>query len=351
MIILAGDAGGTKTDLALVTSDRGPRNPIVEATFASRGYPSLEAMIGEFLAGRPESPDRVVIGVAGPVVAGHAHITNLPWAVDCAMLRQVSGSGEVILMNDLEAIAAAVPHLERGDVATLHDRVPEPGGAIGVIAPGTGLGEAFLVWDGARYRAHPSEGGHADFAPRDARQARLLEWLRLRWGHVSYERVCAGMAVGDLFRFVREVEKIPPCAAVAALVEQPGDPTPGIVEAALRAEAPCPAAQAALGIFIDTLAAEAGNLALKVLAAGGIFVAGGMPRRILSLLQQEGFRQIFRDKGRFSALVDRIPVNVVTNPKVGLLGAIWRGLEESGSLPLAASGARDAKDGTRSRRP
>ncbi|MBN1424634.1 glucokinase, partial [Candidatus Fermentibacteria bacterium] len=182
-------------------------------------------------------------------------------------------------------------------------------------------------WTGTRYRAYPSEGGHVDFAPRNAREGSLLQWLGARYGHVSYERVCSGMAIPDLYRFMREVVGMDADPVVAARVAVSDEPTPVIVEAAFGHDVQCPTCHAALEVFVSVLAAEAGNLALKVLATGGVYLAGGMPRRVLSLLERDEFRAAFCDKGQFGALVDRIPVHVVTNPRIGLIGAIRRGVE------------------------
>lgn len=326
MIVLAIDVGGTKVDLALMSAPRGPSAPLAEATFPSRDYPDLDTVVTRFLGPLGLTPDRVVIGVAGPVVGGRARLTNLGWRIDVSHLAAATGTSNVVLMNDLEAIASAVPHLAPGDTHTLHSVPPEAGGAMAVVAPGTGLGEAFLVWDGSRYRACPSEGGHADFAPRTDREVRLLRWLGATYGHVSYERVCSGMAIPALYRFARE-DGAQAHEALAARIDEADDPTPLIVDAAVSKEPPCPACEAGLEIFVSVLAAEAANLGLKVLATGGIYLAGGLPRRILPLLRRESFLASFLDKGRFRALVARMPLHVIATPKAALLGAMWRGLE------------------------
>jgi len=192
---LAGDIGGTKTILALFDQNSGPHHPLVEHTFPSAQYPGLEAIIAEFCAQHPVSITGAAFGVAGPVMAGKASITNLHWTIDVAVLSDVLKGAPVRLLNDLEAIAQSVPILEPADVETLAVGSPIPGGAIGVIAPGTGLGEAFLTWDGQRYRPHPSEGGHTTFAPRNRIEKDLLDYLHQRYTHVSYERVCTPLSV------------------------------------------------------------------------------------------------------------------------------------------------------------
>lgn len=189
-----------------------------------------------------------------------------------------------------------------------------------MIAPGTGLGEAFLTSGGTGHQAHPSEGGHADFAPRDELQDALLAWSRARWGHVSYERVCSGPGIANIYAHLQEVGQPPELPHVAAAVARAVDPTPVIVGAALAAP-PSLRCAAALSIFVDVLGAEAGNLALKTLALGGVFLGGGIPPRILPLLEDGRFLGAFREKGRLSEVLARMPVHVITNPAATLLGA------------------------------
>lgn len=318
---LAGDIGGTKTILALFDQSAGPHHPLVEQTFPSARYPSLRAIIAEFLAQHPAAITGAAFGVAGPVVAGRASITNLTWTIDAAEVSSALGGVPVRLLNDLEAIAQAVPILEPDDLATLTPGAPVAGGAIGVIAPGTGLGEAFLTWDGARYRPHPSEGGHTTFAPRNQVEKDLLDYLHQRFNHVSYERVCSGIGIPNLYAFVRDRLLQRETPVVAEQLAAAVDPTPIIVQAGMATEGMCLVARTALELFVDILAAEAGNLALKVLATGGVYIGGGLPPRVLSLIQRERFLQIFRDKGRFSDLLAHVPVHVILEPKAGLLGA------------------------------
>jgi glucokinase len=219
--------------------------------------------------------------------------------------------------------------LEPGDLETLNPGTPAPGGAIAIIAPGTGLGEAFLTWGGTRYQAHPSEGGHVDFAPATARELDMLRFLQSRFGHVSYERVCSGRGLPNIYAYLRESRVAEEPAWLAEQLETAADRTPVIVEAA-QADPPCALCVATLDTFVSIMGAEAGNLALKVLATGGVYVAGGIPRRILPALERDGFMQAFRRKGRFAELLDRIPVHVVLNLKVGLMGAASIGLDARG---------------------
>ena len=197
--LLAGDVGGTKTDLAIFSSEAGLKTPLAEATFPSARYPSLEALVNEFLSQVKFQVERASFGVAGPVVGSQATITNLPWVIDKAQLRDALKFSAVHLLNDLVAIAHAVPWLESGDLHTLNEADPVYGGTIAVVAPGTGLGEAYLTWDGVRYHAFASEGGHADFAPTNRLELELFRYLQDRFGHVSYERVCSGRGLSNIY--------------------------------------------------------------------------------------------------------------------------------------------------------
>ncbi|MCA9968654.1 MAG: glucokinase [Anaerolineales bacterium] len=324
-MILAGDIGGTKTVLALFSETDSMQHPLHELTYPSARYTSLEAIVAEFLAEVNTAVSAATFGVAGPVVKGRAKITNLPWLIDAARIAEQFAIPHVHLLNDLEAIATAVPHLQPADLATLSPGTPDPAGAIAVIAPGTGLGEAFLVWNGQRYRAHPTEGGHVSFAPGTPEELALLQYLQPRFGHVSFERVCSGSGIPNLYDYLRASGRFPEpdwlCQALAAAADR----TPVIFQAA--AEHADPLCSATLDLFAHILAGEAGNMALKVLATGGVYLGGGIPPRLLPRLQQPDFLQAFMHKGRFSSLLAQIPVHVILHPKVALLGAAYDGLE------------------------
>ncbi|GAB4442258.1 MAG: glucokinase [Chloroflexi bacterium OHK40] len=320
-MILAGDIGGTKTNLALFSREAGPHRPLAEATYPSSQHASLESVVSTFLATHPTTLESACFGVAGPVVAGRAEITNLPWVIDAGALSAHLGGIPVDLLNDLESIAQAVPILEPDDIVTLSPGTPVAGGAIAVIAPGTGLGEAFLTWDHGRYRAHPSEGGHASFAPNNPTELELLRFLMARMEHVSFERVCSGLGIPNIYAYFRDKVFGRETPRVATLLATATDPTPVIVGAALTAEEPCPVCAATLECFVGILGSEAGNLALKVLATGGVYLGGGIPPRIIGQLRHERFLAAMRDKGRFGELLERMPVHVILNPKSGLLGA------------------------------
>ncbi len=334
-MLLAGDIGGTKTNLAVFSPESGPRAPLAEATFPSGRYPSLETLVREFLSQADLQVERASFGVAGPVVAGRATITNLDWVMDETQLQEALDLSSVRLLNDLDAIAHAVPFLDPADLHTLNAGQPATGGpfglaqgrAIAVVAPGTGLGEAFLTWDGSRYRTHASEGGHADFAPANLFEIGLLRYLQERLGfeHVSYERVCSGRGLPNIYAYLKDSGYAEEPAWLAEQLAAADDPTPVIVNAALARE--CELCIATLDAFVSILGAEAGNLALKVVATGGVYLGGGIPPRILPALEQGRFMAAFRRKGRFSDLLARVPVHVILNPKVALLGAACHGLE------------------------
>jgi glucokinase len=325
-MLLAGDVGGTKTTLGVFARDRGPREPLAVATFPSRDYASLEALVRDFLTGLDLSVDHASFGVPGPVVGGRAAITNLPWELDEVSLRAALGLRRAVLVNDLEAIAHAVPIAGPEDLATLNEGLPEPTGAVAIVAPGTGLGEAFLTWDGLRLVPHPSEGGHADFAPGDLLQVELVRYLLPRYSHVSRERVCSGRGIPNLYAFLRDSGRYVEPDWLADRLADVDDPTPVIASAALDAQARCDICVATLDMFVSILGAEAGNLALSVLATRGVYLGGGIPRRILPALTGDSFLRAFRSKGRMSSLLARVPVHVITNPQIALIGAAFHGL-------------------------
>src|ERR1700739_4826385 len=243
----------------------------------------------------------------------------------------------VHLMNDLEAVARAVPVLRDADKLTINEGEPVQHGPLAIIAPGTGLGESFLTWDGSQYVAHGSEGGHSDFAPTDQLQIRLLGYLLPRWGHVGVERVCSGIGVPNIYEFLRDEEKIPERPEVAQAIASAKDHTKAIVEAALDPEHPSELCRATVDLLVSVLAGEAGNLALKILATGGVYMAGGVALHLLESLQEPRFVQTFTSKGRFKDLMERMPIHIITT-RAALVGAATFGLQSLGKLE-----AREAK--------
>lgn len=326
-MLLAGDIGATKTQLALYAPETGARQPIAEAEFASADYDGLEPLVRTFLDRVGRTVEVACFDVAGPVAAGRVRLTNLSWLLDEQTLQRTLGLKRVILLNDLKAIAYAIPHLRPEEFQIINAGKPEDHAPIAVIAPGTGLGEAFLIWDGSAYIACPSEGGHADFAPADQIQAELLSYLTQRYGHVAYERLCSGSGLPNIYDFLRDTGRGTETPAFAAKLASAHDRTPLIMEAALEdpANALC---AATLDIFVSSLGAEAGNLALKILATGGVYLAGGIPPRILDRLTDGRFMQAFAAKGRFAELLGTIPVKVITS-RAALLGAALYGLDRT----------------------
>jgi glucokinase len=326
-LLLAGDIGGTKTHLAVYQWGGDPRRPLQEAVYASADFESLEAVVETFRAEKGlDRIDLACFGVAGPVVEGQASITNLPWLLAEKELASALGISEVRLLNDIVATAWSVPDLWPSDVHTLNEGQAAPHGTIGIIAPGTGLGEAFLTWDGMRHRPQPSEGGHADFAPTSPLQVGLLRNLQERFGHVSFERVCSGMGLPNIYDYLVAEDYAPEPAWLQEQLRDAADRTPVIVKAALDGERGCDLCRVTLDLFIEILAAEASNLALKVVATGGIYLAGGIPPRILPALEQPAFLTTFRHKGRLADLLDQMPIHVILNAETALLGAAACGL-------------------------
>jgi glucokinase len=326
LMLLAGDIGGTKTVLAVCSPEGGARAPLVEMTFPSGRYPSLAAVVREFMAKHSYPLTHACFGVAGPVVSGRAEVTNLPWEMSESGLQSELRLRAARLLNDLESIAYAVPHLSASDLYTINTGEAVAGGALAVIAPGTGLGEAFLTSNGGPYRAHASEGGHASFAPNDELQLDLLRYLHKRIGHVSCERVCSGLGLPNIYAFLKDSGYAEEPDWLAAKLAGAPDLTPVIVTTALDAGRACEICLATLRTFVSILGAEAGNLALKVLSTGGVYIGGGIPPRILPVLQEPYFMRAFLNKGRFADILERMPVHVILNPKAALLGAASYGL-------------------------
>jgi glucokinase len=326
-LLLAGDIGGTKTALAVYSAERGARAPLAECEFPSAKYSSLGTMVREFLAGTGLTVERACFAVAGPVIAGSSKVTNLSWDLDETELRAELHLESVDLLNDLEAIGDAVPTLESPDLHSLNRGEAVSGAARAVIAPGTGLGEAFLIWDGARYRAFPSEGGHADFAPTSELEAGLLAYLKRRLDHVSVERVCSGPGLLNIYQYLRDSGYAPESPELGRALAA-AEYGPALIGGAALRPNPDPLSRAALELFVSILGAEAGNLALKVLSLGGLYLAGGIPPRILPALKDGRFLRAFTAKGRMTELLARVPVSVVAL-EAALLGAALRGLESS----------------------
>ncbi|WP_242345380.1 glucokinase [Anaeromyxobacter terrae] len=326
-MILAGDIGGTNARLA--TFDVLGGRPALRALriYPSDRFAGLEEILERFLREVGGAIEAAAIGVAGPLRAGAVVTTNLPWVVDADRLGAVLGLRKVVLVNDLEALAWSLDVLEADQLGTIHSGRPDRAAARAVLAAGTGLGEAALVPVAGRFVALPSEGGHADFAPRTDLEIELLRWLRVRHGRVSWERVLSGPGLGDAYRFLRERSGDPEPPALARAMAE-GDAAVVVSSAALAGSDPVCAQ--ALELFVSAYAAEAGNLALRLIATGGVFLGGGIAPHVLAWLRRPSFREVFVDKGRLGALLEDIPVHVILDDLAGLLGAARRAMEELG---------------------
>lgn len=319
---LAGDLGGTKTLLALCETGPDGHLVLAEQRLQSHGYPDLGAMLEEFLASAPFIPEVAVFAVAGPVLGDQARLTNLGWTIDRHLLKERFRFRAVALMNDLVAVAHAVPVLAADRLFTINTGRSDPQGGIAVLAPGTGLGEAFLCWDGSRYRPYPSEGGHVDFASTSDEEDGLLHFLRARLAHVSYEQVCSGLGIANIFSYLAEGKGMAVAADLAG-AHAAADKTPLIVAHALAGD--CPVCGRTMEIFLDVLAAEAGNLAVKFLATGGVYLGGGILPRILDAIDPVAFMEKFVGKGRMADLLADVPVHIIMNGDCALLGAAGAG--------------------------
>jgi len=325
-MILVGDIGGTKSDLAIFAAGSDANSPVARKQFHSADYPNLQVLVSEFLSESSTPVDRAVFAVAGPVISGSVVTTNLPWVMSEESLASDLKLKTVRLMNDLEAVARAIPALRQTDVVTLNAGEPVLKTAIGVIAPGTGLGQSFLTWDGSRYVPQSSEGGHANFAATGRAEIRLLEYLLERFGHVSVERVCSGVGLPNIYAFLRDVEKMPETPELAQRIANANDPARMIIEAAVDPLTKSALCRATVDMFVSILAGEAGNLVLGVLATGGIYLAGGLAVHALNALQGPAFMRSFTNKGRFSEFMHRIPVHVIMT-NAALAGAATYALE------------------------
>ena len=317
MRILAGDVGGTKTDLALYLREGIALRLEELRSFPSGRYPALEAILAEFLAGRA-GVDAVCIGVAGPVVSGRSRVTNLPWVVDGDSVKKAVGARRACLINDLQATAFSIPFLSGESLVVLQEGEAEPRGTIAVIAAGTGLGVAFLVWGGAGYVPVASEAGHADFAPRDEREVRLFRYLTGRHGRTSVERAVSGPGLHAIYRFLRESENMAESPEVVARLAAE-DPPRVIAQEGLSGGSD--ACREALRVFSSLYGAQAGNLALQVMATGGVYLGGGIAHSILPALSEGPFLESFLAKGRFREFLARVPVRVIRDEMAALLGA------------------------------
>ncbi len=322
-MIIAGDIGGTKTNVALIETDgESLGSTVVQKSFPSGKYDSLEAILAEFVAEHrpPRAVTHACFGVAGPVAAGRVETPNLAWKVHDQKLAETLSVGRVGLINDLEATAYGIEGLKEAQLHTLNEGKAGQAGHRALIAAGTGLGMAGIFWDGAHYRPMASEGGHADFAPRDDREVALFRYLQEKFGHhVSYERAVSGPGLFNIYSFLRDTKAHEEPDWLAEEIRSGDNKTASVSKAALAGSAEI--AVQALDMFVSIYGAAAGNLALTFKSVGGLFLGGGIAPKILEKLKDGTFIKAFTDKGRLSHLVEAVPVNVILDDKTALYGA------------------------------
>jgi glucokinase len=317
-MILAGDIGGTHARLAFFDVSNGHFSLVSASIFPSREYAGLDEIVAKFVDTANVWPDSACFGIAGPVRNGRVEASNLPWVVESKRLADELRLKKALLINDLEANAWGIPYLDPKDVVSLNQVKGNPVGNQAVIAAGTGLGEAGMYWDGTQHHVFACEGGHADFAPRNELEIELFGYLRTRFGHVSYERIVSGPGLVNVFHFLRDTGRgTEPKWLTEEMLH--GDPAAAISRAAMDAK--CPLSEQALDLFVSIYGAEAGNLALKIMATGGVYLGGGIAPKILVKLAGPLFMQSFISKGRMQALLEAMPVKVITNDTTALLGA------------------------------
>ena len=316
--VLAGDVGGTKTNLAVYArDDRGALVLLREATVHSREAASLDAVVAAFLREGGETIAAAAFGIAGPVLGGVVDVTNLPWHVEARSVARAIGCPGVRLLNDLETTAYGALFVEAREILVLSPGEPVPGNRA-VIAAGTGLGEGLLFWDGARYHPSATEGGHVDFGPRDAREEALLRFLRPRVGRVTWERVVSGPGLHHLFTYLVEGEGRTPSDAVRARLSRE-DPSAVIGEVGVAGG--CAVCVEAVDLFVSLYGSQAGNLGLATLAVAGVYVGGGIVTKLLPKVTAGAFLRAFLDKEPHQALMRRMPLAVILTPKASLIGA------------------------------
>ncbi len=318
MIVLAGDVGGTNARLATVEMNGRTARIAQQTRYPSGDYPGLTPIVRSFCEGLASRPDRACFGIACPVVGDDCTAPNLPWTINARKLADEIAIPRSTIINDFVAVGYGVELLGPADLATLQEGSPMPQGPIALIGPGTGLGQGFLLWEGDHYRVLPSEGGHGDYAPHNKLQTDLLQFLGQQFGRVSWERLLSGAGMVNVYRYLLASAAAPEQPAVHAEMEK-DDPAAVISRHGL-AKTDC-LSERALDLFCELLGAQAGNLALTVIATGGVYLAGGIAPRIAERLKSGPFLTAFRDKGRMAELLSRIPVHVIMNPNVGLLGA------------------------------
>jgi glucokinase len=319
-MILAGDIGGKKTNLGLFPKGKERPVPKVIETFSSQNAPGLEHIIRKFLEIHPVSVTHACFGIAGPVVNGKSKTTNLPWKISEDRIKKQFNFHHVKLVNDLTATAMAIPLLNKDEFFPLNQAVSIKGQNLALIAPGTGLGKAMLIYQNGRYLPVPSEGGHADFAPNSEAELNLWRYLHQHYGHVSVERVVSGSGLVNIYNWLKDSGHLNEPDWLKQKLKET-DPAKVITEAALASKDPdC---VEALNMFVSIFGAVAGNLALTGITTGGVYLGGGISPKILSKLKEDIFMEAFINKGRFKGFLEKIPVKVVLNDKAALIGAAY----------------------------
>lgn len=326
-MILAGDVGGTKCNIALFAEKNEKLQVVFKQRFASKDFAKFDLIIKEFTRqAAPHLTNEKVraagFGVAGPVINNRIHATNLPWVIEADSLSRELGVKTIALMNDLGATGHSLDHLPAEDFVVLNQGTPVQGATRALLGAGTGLGQSILFWDGNRYRVVPSEGGHSDFAPHTDEQIELLKFMRKRYPQVSWELILSGRGFRTLHEFLSPSVKHP------VFDDPDADPAPFITKSGLSKE--CPVCVQTLDLWTAIYGAEAGNLALKVLALGGVYVAGGIAVKILPKMQDGTFFKAFRDKWHFTDMLSNVPVSVVLNENAPLIGAAYEALATLG---------------------
>ncbi|HRP33988.1 MAG TPA: glucokinase [Agriterribacter sp.] len=316
-IVLCGDVGATKTNLALFSIDNDSYQLLKEEQLVSNAYDHIAGLTHDFMQGAPQ-PNAVCFGVAGPVLKGHAKLSNLKWEIDISEIKTQFPQARVHLINDLEATAYGLAVLDEEDTEVIHPGSPSPEGNAAIIAPGTGLGEAGLYWDGSCFHPFATEGGHADFSARNPDDFNLYRYLQEQYGHVSWERLVCGPGISNIYRYLRDIRKMeePDWLAQKMLNAD----MPAVISAHVEQSTLC---NTTMQYFVRFLAQESANLVLKLNATGGLFIGGGIAPKITRLLNNNSFYTSYRQSGRLNFLLEKVPVKIILNPKTALLGAAY----------------------------
>jgi glucokinase len=317
--VLAGDVGATKTNLALFRMEGLRPALLKEENYKSHQYKSITEITSEFLEGQP-LPEACCIGVAGPVFNGKVKLTNLPWEMDSAKIAGQMGLTKVYLINDLEATAFGLAILTDVDTVVIHKGSDSPSGNAAIIAPGTGLGEAGLYYDGKYYHPFATEGGHSDLASKDKLDFELYEYLQAKFGHVSYERTVCGPGIINIYQFLKEEKKLKEPGWVSDKIK--GGDSAAVISEHIGQSALC---DETMRLFIRFLGHESASLVLKMKATGGLWIGGGIAPQLIPLFEKYRFNASFVDSGRLNHLLEKVTVSIILNPKTAMLGAAYYG--------------------------